>query len=49
MSNANSIADALSNDKRVLMGLNTENGGAHAVIVRKVKIWPSGRYQIYFS
>ena len=45
----NTIAKALSNDQRVLMGFNTDNGGAHAVMVNKVKIWPSGRYRIWFA
>jgi hypothetical protein len=47
---ANSIAKAFSNDQRVLMGFNTENGKAHAVMVNKVKIWTSsGRYKIWFA
>ncbi len=47
--NANSIADAISNNQRVLMGFNTKSGGGHAVMVNQVKIWPSGRYRLFFS
>jgi RHS repeat-associated protein len=47
---AQSIADAFSQDKRVMMGFTTKSGGAHAVYPNKVKIYPSsGRYKIYFS
>ena len=31
------------------MGFKTASGGEHAVMVRKVKIWSSGRYRVYFS
>ncbi|MDP3685025.1 MAG: RHS repeat-associated core domain-containing protein, partial [Ignavibacteria bacterium] len=47
--NINTIAEAFTNDKRVLMAFKTSSGGAHAVMVSKVKIWPSGRYKVYFS
>jgi len=43
------IATAFTNDKRILMGFQTSTGGEHAVMIRKVKIWSSGRYKIYFS
>jgi len=48
-SNINVVADAFTNDKRVLMGFKTASGGEHAVMVSKVKIWSSGRYKMYFS
>jgi hypothetical protein len=48
-SDINIVANAFTNDKRVLMGFKTPSGGEHAVMVRKVKIWSSGRYRIYFS
>jgi RHS repeat-associated protein len=44
-----SITDALAKDQRVLMGFNTDKGGAHAVMVNKVKVWPSGRYRVWFA
>ncbi|MFA6869357.1 MAG: RHS repeat-associated core domain-containing protein, partial [Bacteroidales bacterium] len=44
-----SIAEALSNNQRVLMGFNSNNGVSHAVMVSKLKIWPSGRYNIWFA
>jgi len=43
-----SITNAISNDQRVLMGFNTENNRAHAVMVRKVKVWPSGKHRIWY-
>ncbi len=47
--NINIIADAFTNDQRVLMGFQTTSGGGHAVMVSKLKIWSSGRYRVYFS
>jgi hypothetical protein len=49
MPDASSISKAISNNQRVIMGFNTKNGGAHAVMVSKVKIWPSGAYRIWFA
>jgi hypothetical protein len=42
------VTEAMSNDKRVFMGFNTDKA-SHAVMVSKVKVWPSGRYRIWFA
>jgi len=42
------IIDAFINNQRVMAGFNTQTGG-HAVMVSKIKIWPSGKYNIYFA
>ena len=42
------ITKAIQNNKRVIVGVNVENG-LHAVMIKKVKVWPSGRYMIYFA
>ena len=44
-----SIKTAFINDKRVMMGFKAEGGGAHAVMVSKIKIYKSGGYRIYFK
>jgi RHS repeat-associated protein len=44
----NSITEAISKDQRVLMGFEVNNEG-HAVMVSKVKVWPSGRYRVWFA
>ena len=43
-----SITNAILNDQRVIVGF-CSNGGEHAVMINKVKIWPSGRYRIWFT
>jgi RHS repeat-associated protein len=43
------IANAFSSDKRVILAITTEKGSAHAVMVSKVKIWPSGKYSVWFA
>jgi hypothetical protein len=45
----NTIAEALVDNKRVLMGFVTDKGEAHAVMVKKVKISPTGKYRIWFA
>lgn len=50
MPDAKSIANAFSNDKRVMMGfINSDNTAAHAVMVNKVKIWASGRFKFWIT
>ena len=44
-----SISSAFQSGKRVMMGLSTSSGGNHAVMVNKLKVWPSGRYRMFFS
>jgi hypothetical protein len=46
--NINEMAKAFTNNKRVLVGFKTSDG-EHAVYPNKLKIWPSGRYRVYFS
>ena len=43
------IVNAFKSNKRVIMGVRTTEDIDHAVMVRKVKIWPSGSYRVYFS
>lgn len=43
-----SIANAFSENKRVIMGVSVDQGN-HAVMIEKVKIWPSGKYKIWFA
>lgn len=43
------IAKAFSENKRVIAGFNTSPTNAHSVLVNKVKIWPSGKYRVWFS
>jgi len=40
---------ALSFDQRVIVGFQTPTGGEHAVMVRKLKVWPNGKYRIWFA
>ena len=43
------IPSAFIKNKRVMMGYYPEKGGAHAVMVNKVKVWPSGHVKVYLS
>jgi hypothetical protein len=45
----NTITSSLSKGQRVIIGFRSEEYGAHAVMVSKVKVWSSGRYRIWFS
>jgi len=45
----NDITNAMANNQRVMAAFNTESGGSHAVMVNKAKVWPSGKYKIWFS
>ena len=44
------IAEAFKANKRVIAGFAARaNESGHAVLVNKVKIWPSGKYRVWFS
>ena len=50
----NDIITSFENDKRVIAGFEyipegRQNPKGHATTVRKVKIWESGKYKIYFN
>lgn len=42
------ITNAMSDDKRILVGFNTK-GESHAVMLNKAVVWPSGRYRVWFA
>ncbi len=48
-SNVSYLTDALSNGKRVLVGFQSGEGSYHMVGVRKIKVWSSGKFRIWFT
>jgi hypothetical protein len=49
LSNPNEVVTAFQDNKRVMMGFQTETGGAHAVMINKIKVYKSGKYRVYFK
>jgi hypothetical protein len=45
----NALTDALSNNQRLMAGFQTNSGGAHAVMINKIKVWPNGNYKIWLA
>jgi RHS repeat-associated protein len=43
------IRKAFMNNERVMVGFTTRTGGGHAVLVRRIKVWSSGRYRLWFA
>lgn len=43
------IKEAFLNDRRVMLGFQIADRGEHAVMVSKLKLWPDGRYKIWFA
>lgn len=42
------LTTAFQNNQRVMVGFNTKSG-AHAVMLRKIKIFPTGQYKLWFA
>lgn len=42
------LTNAMSENKRILVGISHGDKG-HAVMISKIKIWPNGRYRIWFA